>query len=370
MEKLNSVQMLRALAALMVTVAHASEEAKFFFGFEPLIDTTPLGKGVDLFFVISGFIIYYSSLKLFQKENALAIFSYNRFSRVVPLYFLFTTLMVFVVVFMPSGVKEARFDIMQIVSSYTFIPYERYDGRIAPILSLGWTLNYEIFFYCLFSLMIWMPPRRAAMSIIAILGGLSVVGLFLDAATPAALRFWTHNIILEFALGVGVGVAYERWGKRFAVSTLAALALGVGGMAALYALNLPDMFVNKPPRILTAGVPAACMIVAAVMLLPQNWEKGLPRWISALGDSSYSLYLSHRFVQRPIQIVLTRAPIDPAVLGPIYLFTAVIAAVIVGHIIYIVIETPLLRTMRKVAWAKVSPEQGVQTSRATKGFKL
>jgi len=344
--KLDSVQVLRAVAALMVTIAHAVEEAKYFFGFRPGFDTISLGKGVDLFFVISGFIIFYSSRSLFARPGAVGTFAYNRLSRVAPLYYLFTTLMVLVVVFLPSGVKEARFDLGQIVTSYAFIPFERYDGRIAPILSLGWTLNYEIFFYGLFSLVMWLPARRAAAACVALLVGLAVVGVFVPDAAPAPFRFWTHNIILEFAMGIGIAVAYGAWGKRFARSGWIAAVPAVIGAAGLYILNLETPPIDLP-RFLSAGVPAALILGAAVLLAPASVELAAPRWMTALGDSSYSLYLSHRFVQRPIQILVTQWSAGSAVSGILYVVLAVAVAIAAGHAIFLMLEQPLLGLLRQ-----------------------
>lgn len=338
--------MLRAVAALLVTVAHAVEEAKYFFGFAPPFDTVSFGKGVDLFFVISGFIIFYSSRSLFGRPGAIGTFAYNRLSRVVPLYYLFTTLMVLVVVFLPSGVKEARFDIGQIVTSYGFIPFERYDGRIAPILSLGWTLNYEVFFYVLFSLVMWLPGRKAAAACIAMLTTLAIIGAFVPREAAAPVRFWTDNIILEFAMGIGIAVAYDAWGKRFARSIWIAAVPAVIGFAGLYVLNLEHPPIDLP-RFLSAGVPAALILGSAVLLLPASIEAAAPRWMVALGDSSYSLYLSHRFVQRPIQIFVTQLSAGSAVSGIVYVVLAVSVAVAAGHAIYLMLERPLLLRLRR-----------------------
>lgn len=344
--KLNSIQVLRALAALMVTIAHAAEEVKYFFGIEIAIETTPLGKGVDLFFVISGFIIYYASRDQFGSRRGISTFVYNRISRVVPLYFLFTTLMVFVVLSFPSGVKEARFDVWQVITSYIFIPYERYDGRIAPILSLGWTLNYEMFFYVLFTCVMWLPARRGAILSITLLIILAIIGCIVPADAPAPIRAWTSSIILEFAMGVAIALSYERYGKSLSTNAWTAIALIVGGLFVLYFLNLP----GKPewlPRFVAAGVPMAITVAAAVLLLPASAEGRLPSWSVALGDSSYSLYLSHRFVQRPIQIVLTRLSLDPVLSAGLYMLFAVSIAVAVGHLVYLVLERPLLHRLRR-----------------------
>lgn len=358
MKKLKSIQVLRALAALMVTIAHASEEAKYYFHFAPWLETSPLGKGVDLFFVISGFIIYYSSLSLFGTDGAVKRFALNRFVRVVPMYYIFTTLMILVVILVPSGVKEARFDIAQIISSYTFIPYARYDGRIAPILSLGWTLNYEIFFYAIFASVMWLPARRAALTAITLLVALVVAGFFLRGVESSIIRAWTDNIILEFGAGVGIAMVYERWGKSLTINAWACVSIFLAALLAMYVLNLPHLFAHKPPRFITAGIPAAIAVFSAVVLLPETWEVRLPGWLSALGDSSYSLYLSHRFVQRPLQMVAHRLP-DIPFMGAVYLVVAVATAVAVGHVVYLLLETPLLNVLRRTFQPK-TPKGGVK----------
>jgi len=349
--QLLSLQVLRAVAALFVTIAHASEEAKHFFGFEPIIETDPFGKGVDLFFVISGFIIYHASEKLFSRANAARIFITNRIIRIVPLYFIFTTLMVLAVVLIPSGVKEATFDVAQIVTSYFFIPYERHDGRIAPILSLGWTLNYEMFFYVIFSLCLLLKPKHIAAASISCIIVLALIGTLVPETAPSAIRAWTHNIILEFAAGIAIAYVYgKNSGERVGSSILATLLLLLGFIL-LYFLNLPI----KPfdlPRFISAGLPATMIVASSVLLLPTRMERILPRWMVALGDSSYSLYLSHRFIQRPLQILISHSPIGRLeAAGSIYLILAVTAACIGGHIIYLLVERPLLRRMKSSTFA-------------------
>lgn len=283
---------------------------------------------------------------MFASPGGISTFVYNRLSRIVPLYFLFTTLMIFVMIVLPAGVKEARLDIWQIITSYTFIPYERYDGRIAPVLSLGWTLNYEVFFYLLFACVMWLPARRAAVSSIAIMVVLAAVGVFMPSQSPAPLRAWTFNIILEFAMGVAIALSYERFGKTYAKTIWPALILVSTGMLSLYFLNLPG-HPEWMPRFVSAGIPMAVVVSASVLLVPAALEQRLPRWSVALGDSSYSLYLSHRFVQRPIQIILTRLSLDPSVIGGLYMLLAVSGAIAVGHLVFVVLERPLLRRLRR-----------------------
>jgi peptidoglycan/LPS O-acetylase OafA/YrhL len=250
--------------------------------------------------------------------------------------------MVAAVVLIPSGVKEAKFDPFQILSSYTFFPYARYDGRIAPILSLGWTLNYEVFFYALFAAAMAIGGRRAAWICIGALTLLVGLGALMPASAPAAFVFWTHNIVAEFALGILIALAHARWGRLGIASVPIAAATFSAGFILLYVLNLPI----KPfdlPRAVTAGLPSALMMCAAVLLLPAATESRVPRWLIALGDSSYSLYLSHRFIQRPIQIVMTKTGMTS---GALYVVAAVLAALAFAWVVYLLVERPLLRYFR------------------------
>lgn len=352
-DRLFALQALRAIAALLVTIAHASEEAKYYFKFQPLFDTDPFGKGVDLFFVLSGFIIYFSAIGSKSTTPPSPIrFIQLRFIRVAPLYYVFTTLLVLVIYFTPSGVKEAIFDPNQIITSYLFLPYERYDGRIAPTLSLGWTLNYEMFFYAIFALTLAWQKRRIALTVILVICSLAFIGALVPQNFPAPIREWTDSIILEFAFGIFIAKGYEKFGRPRSTRWIPFFCLSLVGFALLYYLNLPQ----KPfplPRFASAGIPAAVIVASCVFLVSPSTDSATPKLLIALGDSSYSLYLSHRFVQRPIQMMLRKYELAPAVSpGLTYLVLAVSAACLAGHIVYKTLEVPLLKFLkRKLAYS-------------------
>lgn len=345
-EQLVSVQYLRAIAALLVVISHASIEAQQFFKLQPLFPTKAFSNGVDLFFIISGFIIYHSSIKLFDQPGAVATFAKNRIIRVVPLYYLATTLALLIIVFFPSGVNVTGVDWRHVLATYGFIPYPRpFDGQIKPILALGWTLNFEMLFYCIFAFCMLAPKRFVGPLAILVLICFTMARFVLPAGAPPAFFVWTTSIILEFAFGLIIAMLYERYGK-LPVPLIWAILLAVVGFALLYYLNTPP----KPlplKRWITAGVPAAMIAFAAIMLLPHRIEAKLPRFGVALGDSSYSLYLAHRFIQRPIQIAVAKfSPFPLEQTGVIYFFTAVIGALAFGHFVYLTVERPLLRWLR------------------------
>ena len=185
--KINALQALRAYAALSVMLGHGILEFHATKGTAMPFNEFPLVAGVDIFFVLSGFVMFHTSTGLWGDKRAPLRFWRRRFIRLVPLYWLFTSLMVATLLLLSRHVRSTEFDLWNVLSSYLFIPSERPGGRIAPVLSLGWTLNYEIFFYCLFGLCLRFDRRRGLSLLI---GGVTGIGGYgLGAFGPGLLGF-------------------------------------------------------------------------------------------------------------------------------------------------------------------------------------
>lgn len=299
MRQIAAIQSLRALAALMVVVGHAQTAAavaalKAGTGFTPL-PLLPWGAGVDLFFVISGFIMVVSSERLFGVSGGATTFAARRLKRIVPLYWLATSL--YVAIQLLTHKKVGGGDV---VASYLFWPWDVYgDGVLRPLYSLGWTLNYEMFFYAMFAAAIILSRRACVLVVSAVL----VVGVVTGRLLPFAegpLAFWTQPIVLEFALGMDLGLL---WCGGLRLGLMPRLSLALAGIALLVfdgmdaAHRAADWITpNDFLRVASWGLPAA-MIVAAGALGRRRAEapKGLAGTV-ALGDASYALYLVHPFV--------------------------------------------------------------------------
>lgn len=332
------MQYLRALAASMVLVGHVLAEAEHYFGFDILLRGLPWTRGVDIFFVISGFIIVLVSRDLHGTPGGVRTFLRRRFWRVVPLYWLFTTLMLCILLVVPGAAKDTVLDWQQVEGSYLFFPLERYDGRIAPILSLGWTLNFEVFFYGLFALSLLVPRKLGLILLLCGLMAWVLIGALFGFTAPA-LRFWSNPIVLEFGFGVCLGWLHLRRGQAVAPSLPISLVLCVCGMGALCAFG--DM--DGIPRWLGAGLPATALVAGAALFWPQPSTAGpLSRLGELLGDSSYALYLSHRFVLRSLTLGLL--PLLPATgMGALgFVVVACFASVGVGILVFATIERPFL----------------------------
>jgi exopolysaccharide production protein ExoZ len=163
------IQVLRAVAALTVMLVHLSSEIALKLGQAPLPGAAFFGIGVDLFFVISGFIIVYASETLFQTPRGGRTFFLRRLLRIAPIYYVATAILLIHVFARYDSLAAANMSWVQLWTSLLFIPYPAPNGDITPILVVGWTLNYEMFFYLLFALAVFLPRTQAVVATAAVL---------------------------------------------------------------------------------------------------------------------------------------------------------------------------------------------------------
>lgn len=334
--KIRSLQALRAYAAISVMLGHGILEFHATNGTAMPFNEFPLIAGVDIFFVLSGFVMFHTSEAMFGQPGAVLEFWRRRFIRLVPLYWLFTSLMVAVLLSLGNHVRSTQFDLWNIISSYIFIPSERPGGRIAPILSLGWTLNYEMFFYLMFGMFLSFDKRKGVMGLILVFAAFAMAVSLHDPGI-AALRFWGNSIIFEFIAGMLLGVLRNRWNLQKSLPfcfTIFALGLAI----LILGSDLPV------PRFVKGGIPAALMVYAA-LALPMHVDRKIPDWLVLLGDSSYALYLSHRFVLRAVTMLFSAASIGSGNAVYLYALTTLIGSISLSILVYKFIESPWLRLM-------------------------
>jgi len=275
------LQALRFLAALLVVLIHWHlwTPAVVLPGRLVLV----LHVAVDVFFVLSGFIMAYIGARAAGRGRFLA----RRLARVGPLYWTLTGLVFVLAWWQPAWFHSSRADAWQLIQSLAFIPFEKSPGTLEPLLFLGWTLNYEVFFYTLFALCLpWCQRERAA---VLILLGLVILGLCLRPEQAAA-RFYTSPIVLEFGLGL---ILYRLYRLHPQPSIRIALASLFVGAAALWGLHglVEDSSPQALLRPLYFGLPAMGFVAAAL------WAPAVRGTLPVrLGDASYSLYLLHPFV--------------------------------------------------------------------------
>ena len=326
---------MRAVAALAVTFQHAQYDAALL---APAIGGTftplaflPWSAGVDLFFVISGFIMVHASGRLFGKPEAPGAFLARRVARIVPLYWGLTSLYIAIAFVAPAFLNRSLLEPWPVVASYLFIPFLRPDGLVQPLYSLGWTLNYEMAFYVLFALVIALPQRQAVLALGSILALLSTAGALL--ALPQPFGFWTDSIILEFAFGLLLG---QLRAEGFRLGTWPRIGLALAGLG-LLAL---DPVAAGMPRFIGWGAPAALLVAAAALGREKERDGALTRMCAALGDASYALYLIHPFVIRGVRVGVLHLGLadDLGLWG--YLAVVLAAAIAAAGLVYRFVERP------------------------------
>lgn len=347
-ERLETLQVLRALAAAMVVLVHCLANFTM-LGFEK--PALRLGAGVDVFFVISGFVMVHASQRFFGRADGPRAFLVRRLVRIVPLYWLATSLAL-LLIGLRSTVGDAVIpDAADILTSYLFIPHDTHGfGPDAPfpIHDLGWTLNYEMFFYAVFAAAVLLPRGAAVATVTVVLAG----GVLIAAAVPpdsVVLRSWFRPIVLEFVVGMGIALLYAR-GLRLPPLAGAALAVAAvlvwAGVDTAPLVGEPAPFLNHGfARALVDGGAAALLVAAATLVV---WPPLAPamRWLRDLGDSSYALYLFHPFAIQAAVIVFARVALPQAAALP--LLVAVFVATVAGsHLLHRVVEKPLTEFLQR-----------------------
>ena len=340
-----SLQCLRAVAALLVMLHHvafdgdtiAARTGASSFDFDRFFD---FAFGIHLFFVISGFIMLRTA-RGFGSLRGAATFLTRRILRVVPLYWILTSLVLLGTAVAPSLLNTPPGGPGVVIGSYLFVPVMRSTGELRPVLGQGWTLNYEMFFYLLFACAMLLPRRLAVPALAVALVGLVALGRAI-APPVAAVAVWTDGLLLEFLFGMGIALLAER---GLALGALAAAVVtGLGCLAAVTLGPITPRFDNIAPWI-REGLPAA-LIVAGCVLGPV-WRSG--RAIVALalvGDASYSLYLSHPFAIRLLRSAwLAFAPVEAS--PTIYLAAASAAAVMLGLLLHRWVERPMTAWLQR-----------------------
>ncbi len=287
----HSVQALRAIAALLVVVFHLQIVEQKYSATTPLIPTLMryADSGVDLFFVLSGFVMTTIAAGSYGSPHNAGRFLLRRCWRVLPLYWLYTSVVVALMLLAP-GMANSSYQDQSIVASYLLWPQSQ-----LPLLTVGWTLIHEMFFYLVMAGMIAFA-RESLLPWLLL--GWAVLTLCAQQLLGPAAAPWqlvaSSPLTLEFIAGALVGLYWQR--------LPAALALPVAGLGAAGFLStlliLAGLDAAAPSAALRAlgfGLPAALLTLGLV-----RWERAsapvLPPALLRIGDSSYSLYLSHVFV--------------------------------------------------------------------------
>ncbi|OWT74295.1 MULTISPECIES: acyltransferase [unclassified Achromobacter] len=338
-----SIQYLRAIAAMMVVVVHLYPQLQRmgYQGYWP----EWMGAGVDVFFVLSGFLMWITTC---EKKVGVMTFYRRRAVRIVPLYWALMSVAVAIMLMAPQLLQTTRFNLFHVIASYLFIMVPNPAGLVEPVLTVGWTLNYEVLYYVVFGLTLALPVAWRFGATALVFGTLAVLGWAGVGGSSLIVKAYTADIMLEFLLGMALGAWFLKVDKSTRTNegwpALLGWVLVLGGLA-----TLPLMAVMAPGAIrpLAQGIPATAIVGGAILL-----ERclALPRMklLHRLGDASYSLYVSHAFVLSAVSQAWRKLHLDTLPGGKAgFCVVAMLCALAGGAIVYEVLEKPLIAFFRK-----------------------
>lgn len=329
-----TIQYLRALAALGIVVFHTMDMTAMRSHFPPAIGEF----GVDIFFVMSGFVIV--TITAQSRRGPLA-FWLQRLIRVLPLYWFYTTILLVALALTPRLFFNARdFDWGYIAKSYFLIPAVNPTiGGITPVFSLGWTLYFEMLFYALFGLCLLLRGttlRVAAFAlVVVVLVAINRLSLPFDPSARPIFATWTSPQLLEIVAGAGIALVASR---------LMALPRPVG--IVLIGLGAILYWIGRDPvhlfNVWTGA--AAVAIVSGALVLERVARRHPIRPLVFLGDATFSVYLAHPFAQRAAYVGFVSATggatAIPFGVG-VYFAIMVVAGLAGGLLGYVLLERPL-----------------------------
>ncbi|MGC6387331.1 acyltransferase family protein [Ewingella sp. S1.OA.A_B6] len=351
-----NIQYLRFFAAFLVIYAHANLSV---YGIPPSI-TNLGGIGVDIFFIISGFImpfIIYGGLHkdgMVPKLSPLG-FIKRRITRIWPLYFVTTLAVVFISWMESSNLisqptedfayifNSSRLDLMWFVKTMTFTNFDK-----PPILGIGWTLQFEFLFYFILAAMLALRVKKAnSLEVYAILTFVIFgMGNSIAHGENKVLLTLSSQMFIEFLMGMYL---YRLYSSGCILPKWLAW-LGLISFFPIFAfVNSGILPYNEYSRVLTWGIPAFILVFSALSL-----EGKIPRYriFLLLGDSSYSLYLSHGIAAPIFLFVWTHYGLENTIGITAYVIIYYIFCQVIGLGSYTLIEKPLNNWIKKKSYGK------------------
>ena len=338
LELIESIQFLRAAAAVAVLVPHAAYVAAVIGGYDFAVSYM-WAASVDTFFLISGFVITYTTRGGLVPAPE---FTMRRLIRVVPTYWFYTSIMLAITIGLAALKDSSLFDGGHTLMSYLFLLSRGPDGKIGTLLGMGWTICFEMYFYALYAVMMAFLGRSVLLgiSVVFLLG--AVLQHYI-AAPPFAIVALSY-LPLEFLAGSLLALAYMR---GLMLPTSVAIAAIFMGLGLIYLAGGLVSHEYDSGRVVYFGVPSV-LVVAGFLSLDGRRVIRFPRLSIAIGDASYSLYLSHQFVM--LAVGKTWAFLGFGVMLPVWAMIAIlmVAPIVFGLMAYRWLERPTTRYLNRL----------------------
>jgi exopolysaccharide production protein ExoZ len=324
-----SIQYMRAIAVLLVIFYHAMSKGKIYSGTS--WDWLNFGEaGVDLFFIISGYIMCYAT---YRKKTNIYEFIKARIIRIMPLYWILSTVALLIYLVMPDKINSSGGD-TSILNSFSLIP-----SSSKFLIQNGWTLSYEFFFYIIFSFGLIFSTFKKHLIPVIILTILVILGQ-LFRPDNVYLGFMTNSILIEFIMGIAV----FNLAQKYSFSRNVSLFLCLAGISLLAYIS---DWAETNNRVIGYGIPCLLFFIGMTNLendLQKNKHNPVGKILGKIGDSSYSTYLIHPFFLVLASLIASKLGLVN--FGNLFIITLVSGSVLTGWICYITLEKPINKLIK------------------------
>ena len=347
-KNLQLIQMLRGIASMLVVLYHITGNYSENLNQTFLFNIFNFGgSGVDIFFVLSGFIIAYANKNYVANPQKVITFLKRRFIRIFPIYWIIITFFLALQLFFPLYYRSHfELNTANLLATYLLLPNH------VMINGVSWSLTNELFFYLLFTLAILIPVKKYSLYLLLVYFVLLLLFALTDVDwvggnNYSGLLLFPMNI--EFLLGVFIVLIIDKISKSWIWPLLLAGILlfltgaylsnhGITGISsnANYVLN----------RVVLFGFPSF-LIILSLVKMELNKSITVKKIFLHLGDASYSIYLIHLPLVAAFYKILAKLHINNTLL--LILLSCILFASVcfTGIIIYNKIENPLIKKLNK-----------------------
>ncbi len=313
--KIQSIEIIRALSCLLVVFSHTA------FG-------SGLGAvAINFFFIISGYVIMLST------ENENKPYWKKRLAKILPLYYAMTLFTSFLILVMPELFKSYEFSPVYLIKTLLFIPYE-HSGIEQPIMGLGWTLNYEMFFYLIFWISKKINHKNRGYIAFAVCAALSAAGLVLRNVRLLPFTYWCNSYLLTFGYGILLyQITRKRKRKTADESYVKTLMLYViFALSVVLMTYIRKLLTEKGLNVLEGAVSGAvCFLVLAAAILTDSQIKKSSLLLYAAGIS-YPLYLMHIYPIRAVDVIAQKLGLSSALASAVGVLASIICCLIYDRV--------------------------------------
>ena len=341
-KKLVLIQFSRALVPILVMLFHLSGSMMDYFEFNLLgFSYLPISGGVDYFFALSGFMMYYIYRDSLGQPNQLKSYLLNRSIRVYPLYWLLTLGFLAVLFFNPNFGVGHESDTDTIITSFFLFQSPR---ELEPVLNVAWSLVHTVFFYLVFALLFFSKINisKAIITIWAVLTVCFSMGyIYFD---DYLIWFFFNQYNLIFLAGIICAYLVTRYKFNFKMSVLFSI-IGALGFPIIW-LNSIDKFINIS---FDMGIGlASVFIIFGLASIDLQRNIHIAKSLNYLGNAAFSIYLSHNLVLDLLSELLSKLSFYEILGGWITSIILLVFMLGVGCLVHSFIEKPLILKMKKL----------------------